>query len=68
MFIYSASSLNFQQIFVSLISIRKTFQENRKCSWYEVLKNLITLGQLALNPGLNFTPVSLSCVEKHFLG
>ena len=25
-------------------------------------------GQLALNPGLNLTLVSLSCVQKHFLG
>ena len=25
-------------------------------------------GQLALNPGLNVTRVSLSYVEKHFLG
>ena len=25
-------------------------------------------GRLALNPGLNLTRVSFSCVEKHFLG
>ena len=25
-------------------------------------------GRLALNPGLNLTLVSLSCVQKHFLG
>ena len=25
-------------------------------------------GLLALNPGLNLTRVSLSCVQKHFLG
>ena len=25
-------------------------------------------GRLALNPGLNLTRVSLSCVKKHFLG
>ena len=25
-------------------------------------------GRLALNPGLNLTQVSLSCVQKHFLG
>ena len=25
-------------------------------------------GRLALNPGLNLTRVSLSCVQKHFLG
>ena len=25
-------------------------------------------GRLALNPGLNLTRVSFSCVQKHFLG
>ena len=32
-------------------------------SWAQLFE-----GWLALNPGLNFTQVSLSCVQKHFLG
>ena len=36
-------------------------------------KNIMTSaqlfeGRLALNPGLNLTLVSFSCVQKHFLG
>ena len=32
-------------------------------SWAQLFE-----GWLALNLGLNFTQVSLSCVQKHFLG
>ena len=32
-------------------------------SWAQLLE-----GGLALNPGLNLTRVSFSCVQKHFLG
>ena len=33
-----------------------------------VLRAQMFEGRLALNPGLNLTRVSLSCVQKHFLG
>ena len=32
-------------------------------SWAQLFE-----GRLALNPGLNLTQVSFSCVQKHFLG
>ena len=38
------------------LSVKLTF-------WAQLFK-----GRLALNPGLNLTRVSFSCVQKHFLG
>ena len=33
-----------------------------------ILRAQLFEGRLALNPGLNLTRASLSCVQKHFLG
>ena len=39
------------------------WRPNREIAWAQLFE-----GRLALNPGLNLTRVSFSCVQKHFLG
>ena len=60
------SNGRFSNEIVACVVSRFVLQGNATCE-FETRAQLFE-GRLTLNPGLNLTLVSFSCVQKHFLG